>query len=89
MALTKAKSNWYNNLSDFDLVDDFTQATISNILYKIIEMGLFKQIPGQLMGRAYTTQKHIPQQMEQAVSLAQTLMFSRNSRDYLLRPICG
>jgi hypothetical protein len=23
MALTKAKSNWYNNLSDFDLLDDF------------------------------------------------------------------
>jgi len=32
MPLTKAKSNWYNNLSDFDLVDDFTQANLSNVL---------------------------------------------------------
>jgi hypothetical protein len=32
MPLTKAKSNWYNNLSDFDLLDDFTNASLSNIL---------------------------------------------------------
>ena len=32
MPLTKAKSNWYNNLSDFDFVDDFTHNNSPNFL---------------------------------------------------------
>ena len=32
MPLTKAKSNWYNNLSDFDLLDDFTASNSPLIL---------------------------------------------------------
>jgi len=32
MPLTRAKSNWYNNLSDFDLVDDFTHNNSPNFL---------------------------------------------------------
>jgi hypothetical protein len=32
MPLTKAKSNWYNNLSDFDFVDDFTHSNSPNFL---------------------------------------------------------
>jgi len=32
MPLTRAKSNWYNNLSDFDFVDDFTHNNSPNFL---------------------------------------------------------
>jgi len=32
MPLTKAKSNWYNNLSDFDFVDDFTHNNSPSVL---------------------------------------------------------
>ena len=32
MPLSKAKSNWYNNLSDFDFVDDFTHNNSPNFL---------------------------------------------------------
>ena len=32
MPLTKAKSNWYSNLSDFDFVDDFTHNNSPNFL---------------------------------------------------------
>ena len=32
MPLVKAKSNWYNNLSDFDLLDDFTASNTPLIL---------------------------------------------------------
>jgi hypothetical protein len=32
MPLTKAKSNWYNNLSDFDFVDDFTYNNSPSLL---------------------------------------------------------
>ena len=32
MPLSRAKSNWYNNLSDFDFVDDFTYNNSPNLL---------------------------------------------------------
>ena len=32
MPLTRAKLNWFNNLSDFDFVDDFTHNNSPNFL---------------------------------------------------------
>lgn len=46
MPLTKAKSNWYNNLSDFDLLDDFTNANLSNILNQDNRNGGFQSNVG-------------------------------------------
>ena len=46
MPLTKAKSNWYNNLSDFDLLDDFTNANLSNLLNQDSRNGGFQSNVG-------------------------------------------
>jgi hypothetical protein len=46
MPLTKAKSNWYNNLSDFDLLDDFTNANLSNLLHQDSRNGGFQSNVG-------------------------------------------
>jgi hypothetical protein len=85
MPLTKAKSNWYNNLSDFDLLDDFTNANLSNILNQDNRNGGFQTNQGAQIGRVSTTQKQVQILTGQAVFLVQYPMFFLNLHVCLLR----
>ena len=81
MPLTKAKSNWYNNLSDFDLVDDFTQATISNILLQDNRNGAFPTNPGATDGPGiYNTETHTATNGASGLSGANSYVFSQFAR---------
>jgi len=81
MPLTKAKSNWFNNLSDFDLVDDFTQATISNILLQDNRNSAFPTNPGSTDGPGiYNTETHTATNGASGLSGANSYVFSQFAR---------
>jgi hypothetical protein len=81
MALTKAKSNWYNNLSDFDLLDDFTQATVSNILNQDSRNGAFQTNPGSTDGPGiYNTETHTATNGASGLAGANSYVFSQFAR---------
>jgi len=81
MPLTKAKSNWFNNLSDFDLVDDFTQATISNILLQDNRNSAFPTNPGATDGPGiYNTETHTATNGASGLSGANSYVFSQFAR---------
>ena len=81
MPLTKAKSNWFNNLSDFDLVDDFTQATISNILLQDNRNSAFPTNPGATDGPGiFNTETHTATNGASGLSGANSYVFSQFAR---------
>ena len=81
MPLTKAKSNWFNNLSDFDLVDDFTQATISNILLQDNRNSAFPTNPSTTDGPGiYNTETHTATNGASGLSGANSYVFSQFAR---------
>ena len=81
MPLTRAKSNWYNNLSDFDLVDDFTQATVSNILNQDNRNGAFQTNPGSTDGPGiYNTETHTATNGASGLAGANSYVFSQFAR---------
>ena len=81
MPLTKAKSNWYNNLSDFDLLDDFTQANASNILAQDNRNGAFQTNVGTTDGPGiYNTETHTATNGASGLSGALSYVFSQFAR---------
>jgi len=81
MPLTKAKSNWYNNLSDFDLLDDFTQANASNILAQDNRNGAFQTNVGTTDGPGiYNTETHTATNGASGLSGANSYVFSHFAR---------
>ena len=81
MPLTKAKSNWYNNLSDFDLLDDFTNANLSNILNKDNRNGGFQTNQGASDGAGiYNTETGTNTNGASGLSGSTSYVFSQFAR---------
>ena len=81
MPLTRAKSNWYNNLSDFDLLDDFTNANLSNILNQDSRNGGFQTNTGATDGPGiYNTETHTATNGASGLSGSLSYVFSQFAR---------